>query len=249
MSYFDFLNYAFAPLFRIPAVLAVLIVAITTSIIVTLVTKFATNQDQMKKIKDEMSMHQKKIKEFRDNPSKVMEINKKVMGLNLDYMRHSFKAIFITLIPSFLILGWMGSNFAYEGIKPGQEFAVRIVFENGVSGIVNLTVPEGLYFTGSNSTNIGSGIANWTLKGGEGEYLLEFAYNGEKYQHSVLIGNDGRYLAPIKKIKNGGVARIEIEYIPKSILNLFGWKMGWFLSYFIFSLIFTASFRKILKVY
>ena len=90
--------------------------------------------------------------------------------------------------------------------------------------------------------------AMWALKGLEGEHILEFVYNGEKQQKSVLITNNEKYIEPSKKT-NGVIKLIQIDYKPRKILNLFGWKLGWLGTYIIFSIIFTMALRKVMKIY
>ena len=89
MAYSDFLNIIFAPLFKLPVVLAVIILAFTISLIIIVITKYTTNQTLMKKLKDDLKDHQKQIKELKSNPAKAMEVQKKAMELNMQYMSHS----------------------------------------------------------------------------------------------------------------------------------------------------------------
>ena len=65
-----------------------------------------TNQELMKKLKEEMKDYQKQIKELRSNPARAME-SEKAMESNMKYMSHSFKPTLITIIPIFIIFGWM----------------------------------------------------------------------------------------------------------------------------------------------
>ena len=143
----------------------------------------------------------------------------------------------------------MGSNFAYEGIKPQQDFSVTAFFEKNTNGGAELIVPEEITIVGDKTKKIENDKATWALKGAEGEHLLEFAYNDEKQQKNILITNNDKYIEPIKKIADSKIKSIQINYTPKKILNLFGWKLGWLGTYILTSLLFTSLLRKVLKVY
>ncbi len=249
MAYYDFLNIIFSPLLKLPILWAVILMSFTISLIIIIITKYTTDQALMKKLKEDLKGHQKQIKELRGNPAQAMQVQKKAMELNMKYMSHSLKPTLITFIPIILIFGWMSATFAYESIKPLQEFSITVNFEKNTNGKVDLIVPEAITVIGDKIKNIENNKATWNLKGIEGEYLLEVDFNGQKHQKSVLVTNSDKYIEPIKKIKDSQVKSIQINYRPRKILNLFGWKLGWLGTYIIFSIIFTMGLRKLLKVY
>lgn len=248
MAYYDFLNIVFAPLLKLPILWVIITLAFLISLIVIVITKFTTDQALMKKLKDETKEHQKQIKELKNEPAKAMEVQKKAMEVNMKYMMHSLKPTIITFIPIILIFGWMSSTFAYESIKPQQEFTITAFFEKNTDGTSDIIVPDEITVIGDKTKKIENDKAEWTLKGMEGEHLLELAYKNEKQQKSVLITNSGKYIEPIKKT-NGMIKSIQIGYIQKKVLNIFGWKLGWLGTYIIFSITFTMILRKLLKVY
>jgi len=248
MAYFDFLNIIFAPLLKLPVALAVIILAFIVSSIVIIITKYTTDQSLMKKLKDDMKEHQKRVKELKHEPAKAMEAQKKAMEVNMQYLTHSLKPTLITLIPIIFIFAWANSHFAYESIKPGQEFSVTAFFEKNINGNTELIAQDGLGIIGAKSQKIENSQAAWKLKGEEGEHVLEFVYDGEKRQHNVLISSGSKYLAPAKKF-DGAIKLIQIGYKSKKILNLFGLKLSWIWTYIILSIIFTTVLRKLLKVY
>ena len=248
MAYYDFLNIVFDPLLKLPLVWAVIILSFIVSLIIMVITKYTTNQALMKSLKDETKNYQKQIKELKNEPAKAMELQKKAMEANMKYMTHSLKPTLITFIPIILIFGWMSSTFAYESIKPQQEFSVTAVFDKNANGSAEILVPDGMTVIGGKSQKIENSQATWTLKGEEGEYLLEFVYGNEKQQHSVLITNENKYLNPAKKT-NGTIISIKSN-LKKNVVLPIGYKdwLGWLGTYIISSLAFTMTLRKIMKV-
>ena len=249
MAYYDFLNIIFAPLLKLPPLLTVVILSFIVSILIIVITKYMTDQTLMKKLKEDIKTHQKQIKELKSEPAKAMGLQKKAMELNMQYMKHSFKPTIITFIPIILIFGWMSSTFAYESIKPQQDFSVTVFFERNTNGNVEIIVPEEITIVEDKTKKIENGKATWILKGNEGEYILEFVYNDEKQQHRVLITNNNKYLNPTKKT-NGIIKQIQTNH-KKLIILPIGYKdwLGWLGTYIWTSIIFTMVLRKVMKVY
>src|SRR3989344_3693090 len=199
MAFSSFFNFIFAPLLKLPILAAIIVISFLISLLIIVITKYATDQALMKRLKEEIKEYQKQAKELKSEPAKAMEVQKKAMEVNTKYMMHSFKPTLITFIPIILIFGWMSSTFAYESIKPGQEFSITSFFGNGVEGDVQISASEGISIVGNKTQKIENSQAAWKLKGNEGEHILEFIYGDERQQTSVLISNDHKYINPMKK--------------------------------------------------
>ena len=262
MAYYDFLNIVFGPLLKLPLWFAIIIMSIIISVIVIVITKYTTNQALMKELKDQLKEHQKQIKEHKNNPSKAMEIQKKAMEVNMRYMSHSLRPTLITFIPIILIFGWMNSVFAFQSIHQQQEFNVTANFQNNIEGQAEIIVPEEISVVGNKTAKIQTEItgtifknigkkATWALKGKkEGEYILEFVYDNDRQQKPVLITNSRQYIDSVKKIKEGPITSIQINYGKLIVIPLGFWNLlGWLGTYIISSIIFTMGLRKMLKVY
>ena len=249
MAYYDFLNIVLSPLFRLPVLAAVLLMSLLISIIIILITKYTTDQALMKKLKEDMKEYQKQIKGYKNDTTKAMEVQKKLMESNMKYMMHSLRPTLITFIPIILIFGWMSANFAYQSIQPQQEFQVTAIFDKNIQGNAQIILPPEIKIVGDSLKKIDNGKAAWILKGSEGEHLIEINHDGEKQQTSVMISTGRKYINQVKKTQ-GSIKSIEISY-PKLIVLPVGYRnwFGWLGTYILSSIIFTMILRKILKVY
>lgn len=245
----NLLNPIFNPLLNLPTLWALVILSFLISVTITLITKFTTDQNLMKRLKEEMKELQSEMKELKKDPEKAMQIQKQVMQTNMNYMKQSFRSMIYTFIPIIVIFGWMNAHLAYDPILPGQEFTTSVTFEKGAGGFIELSVPDGIEIDGSSKKEVKDSVVKWVLNGKEGEYLLEYTYNGIKYSKEVLITKENKYKEPLKSIKGEAIRAIEIGNAPKKLLNIFGWKVGWLGSYIFFSIIFSMITRKIIKVY
>ncbi len=111
----SFFNMIFGKLIELSHLWALVIIATILTFLVTIVYKYATDQTLMKGLKDETKSLQKQMKEHKDNPSKMMEIQKQAMEKNMKYMMHSFKPMIITFIPIIIIFGWLKNT--YTGVE------------------------------------------------------------------------------------------------------------------------------------
>jgi len=177
-----------------------------------------------------------------------MEIQKKAMEKNMQYMMGSLKPTLITLLPIFLIFGWLNANMGYYPLASNEEFQVTISLIDDATGNVTLTSAPELDINKAKQ-KIENGKATWTLKGNEGEYVLEFDYDEKLYQKEILITDERRYKPPVENVKNSFIKKIEISNEPIIYLPLPFWKIGWFGTYIIFSLAFSTGLRKLLKIH
>src|SRR5574342_185649 len=175
-----FFDSAFGFLLNWPPLLAIALVSFVISLLITLIYKWTTNQQEMKRLKDELKEHQTKMKTHKDDPEKMMAIQKQAMAVNMQYMAKSMKSTFITFIPILLIFGWMSANFAFEPLMPNQEFTLAATLQKEIAGNVSVTVPEGLEVVGDSTKQIENGMATFTLKGSEGDYFVTLASNGQE---------------------------------------------------------------------
>src|SRR3989338_3994910 len=187
MVFDTLLNPVFSPLLKLPSLFAIILLSFLISLIVTLIYKFATDQNLMKQLKEEMKELQKEMKELRKEPEKAMQVQKQVMQTNMKYMGHSMRSMIYTFVPIIIIFGWMNAHLAYEPILPGQEFTTTVVFEDNAQGAIELSVPKGITIHGDAKKEVKDSIVKWVLSGDKGEYLLEYHFNGKKYTKDVLI--------------------------------------------------------------
>jgi len=229
-----------------------------------------TDQVLMRSLKEEIKNSQKKMKEYKNDPEKMMEMQKKAMETNMKYMGHSMKPTLVSFIPIILIFSWMYAHLAYEPIMPGQEFNVTAAFSEGVSGNATIKVPEGFSVVNGETQEIkentikslfGStkeGKAEWVLNSPgainnpEGDnYILEFEAEGDVEGKDILVTYEQKYEEPTKMFRDSKFKTINLIHRPVKPLgeiSIFGWKPGWLGVYIISSLIFSMSMRKILKL-
>ncbi len=95
---------------------SIIALALAVSFFITLVNYFVLDKDKIRDIKSKQKAIQEEMKKHKDNPDKIMALNKELMGHAGEMMKHSLKPMLITLIPALFILSFMRSEFATTGI-------------------------------------------------------------------------------------------------------------------------------------
>lgn len=109
------LNPTFGVLFNFNIYLGMFIVVLLINLITVLLQKYATDQVELKKLKEEQKLLQEEIKLVKNNPEKLMELNKK----QLEFLPRTFdltmKPLLYTFIPFVLFLRWFNDYFTAAG--------------------------------------------------------------------------------------------------------------------------------------
>lgn len=237
-------------LINMPYFWSILIVSLVVTVLTTLIYKFATNQAELKRIKEDMKRYQEEAKKHsKTNPKKAMELQKKMFSLSGDQMKHSFSSMIYTFLPVILIFGWMSASLAYQPILPGQEFDITIYSENA-----QLTsVPE-LKILDNKTVQLDNQLVTvFTLQGADaGKYTIQLEKAGVKNAFEVLITSEQRYYGPVFNFKNSILNKAVVsnaEVKPLGNFSIFGWLPGWLGTYMILTIILSSLVRKLLKVY
>lgn len=236
-------------LVSMPALYAVIIISFFVSLLINIAYKFMTNQKRLKEIREETKSHQERMKELKDNPKKMMEVQKDAMKLQMEMFTQTMKPTLITMLPLIFIFAWMNAHFAYAPLMPGQEFTTTMHFKEDATGSAELIVPSGVELTGNSVVDISENQASWTLKGQEGDYLLQYKFDEYTFDKEILITQDSEYRAPLDKIDEDSVEQISISQEKNILLDVFGFKIGWLGTYIIFSLVFSIVLRRLMGLY
>lgn len=235
--------------------MAIVVISLFISVLIVLIYKLVTNQDEMKRLKEEQKEYQQKLKSLRNNPEEMMKVQKEAMKKNMAYMKHSFKPTLITFIPILLIFGWMNAHLAYEPIVPGGSYSLTAFFAEGVVGEAELIVDdnEKIEITSEVRQEVNSQVT-WNFKAkGEGEHYLTVKKGNDEQAKKILVTNELAYEEPISVYQHSDIKKIQIGYNKLrpagTQFSMFGWQPGWLGWYILFSLVFSLGLRKILKVY
>ncbi len=92
-----------------------LIVFFVIALITTIVQKYATDQETLRELRKEQKELQKDMNNYKDNPKKMMEIQKSIWPTTMKIMQVSMKGSLFTIIPFLLFFRWFMDFFAVLG--------------------------------------------------------------------------------------------------------------------------------------
>lgn len=107
---------------------SIIIISLTITFISTLISKYTTDQEMMKSIKERQKDIQKEIKEKKYSPTdkRYIELQNEILELTGKMFKSSFKPLMVTMIPFLLLFYWlrniyvpiMGNSWLWYYILP-----------------------------------------------------------------------------------------------------------------------------------
>ena len=96
--------------------ISIIVLSFVVTLFITIVNYFMTDRKRMKEIKEKQKRLRAELKQFKDNPQKMMEINKQMMEDMPEQLKHSFKPMLVTIIPLIILFKWLRASFAITAI-------------------------------------------------------------------------------------------------------------------------------------
>jgi|TARA_Y100000296_G_C4947110_1_gene144391 uncharacterized membrane protein (DUF106 family) len=86
---------------------SIIVFAGIMSLFITIVNYFVLDKDKVKASKKKQKELRLLMKDLKDSPVKMMELQKEQMSLAMTNMKHSFKPMLITMIPILVFFWWI----------------------------------------------------------------------------------------------------------------------------------------------
>lgn len=111
----SFFNFVFGWAITIDPAFGLILISLIFTFLVTLAYKYFTDQTLMKQLKEDLKKLRKEMKDFKDNPEKMIDIQKKSFEKSMQQMKMQFKPMLITLIPLLLLFSWLRVTYQDTG--------------------------------------------------------------------------------------------------------------------------------------
>ena len=92
--------------------IGMLVITLIITLMTTLIQKYGTDQETMRSLKAEQKKLSEDMKQYKNQPDKIMELNKKQFEFMGEMMKHSMRPIIYTGIPLVLLFRWFVDYFA-----------------------------------------------------------------------------------------------------------------------------------------
>lgn len=82
------------------------------TLLTTLLQKYCTDQQSIKRLKEEQKALQTQMRAIRDQPEKMLELNTKTMEISMQLIPLALRPVMYTTVPFLLLLRWFTDYFA-----------------------------------------------------------------------------------------------------------------------------------------
>ncbi len=96
---------------------SLIVISFLITLIMTLVTKFLTDQRRLKELKEVQKSCQLQLRDTKGDLKKQTEIQSEMMKCSLEMMKYSLKPTLITFIPLLILLAWIRGIYALTEIS------------------------------------------------------------------------------------------------------------------------------------
>ncbi len=93
-----------------------MLISFLVTLFITIISHYFTDKKLMREIKDKQKRLREEMKQHKDNPQKMMEINKQMMEDFPTQMKQSMKVSLITIIPLLFLFNWLKVAFGQTAI-------------------------------------------------------------------------------------------------------------------------------------
>ena len=101
--------------------ISIILVSILASLFISAVQYFVMDKDKMRDLKAKQKALNAEMKLHKENPQKMMELQKELLGHSMESMKHSFKPMLITTIPLLLLFAFINPIYT-DSIIAGSWF-------------------------------------------------------------------------------------------------------------------------------
>lgn len=111
------LDKIFGSIINYDPVLGLAVVTFIASLIVVVAYKYFSDQEALKRLREESKQLQADVKNFKDDPTKMSEYNKKVMANFIESMKQNWKPMLYTFIPLIILFNWLRATYTGKDLN------------------------------------------------------------------------------------------------------------------------------------
>ena len=212
-------------LLRFPAGVALATVALGTSAILTFVRPFTTNQDLLKRCKQDKKRLGTLIREAKRRKDKeaVARHRASIAAMAGKTIKAEVKPLLVAILPIAALAIWCFARLGYLPPQPGEPIAVQAYFPaSAIGGITHIAPLSGIVPQNGWAQRIiedpekgpdgtVNGMASWTVLGEKTKdpYVLKIRSAGRTVEKELLV--DGRRYSPVMEFYDAPIEVVQID--------------------------------------
>ncbi len=91
--------------------ISIVVIAALVSLFISAINYFVLDKNKLRESRKRQKELQVQMKQYKNDPSKQMELSKEMVNHSMEQFRHSMKPMIITLIPVLVVFWWIKGVF------------------------------------------------------------------------------------------------------------------------------------------
>ncbi len=263
-------DYPLGWLLDLPRDLAIFIVAVGTSFILTIVRKWTTDQNRLRRCREDsarLKQLKREAKRAKDKAA-LKRIQTTIGMIGMIKMKAEGLPLLVSIVPIAVLAIWALARLDYYPPKPGEPLPVRAYYpKSSVSKLTVLVPPKGAKIEGEAaqfvriSADEMNGEADWTVVPSEATRSLSLLirHQGQTVEHPVAVGTR-IYDPPVVFHSGAPIDVTEVQLEQAKFLKGFMGFPGvpgidiimfppWLVAYLIIVIPFVPLLRRALRIY
>ena len=276
----NLVNGALRPLFdalllpfrALPPIVGLLVVSLVAAIGMLFVYKRTSNQARLEAVKRQIHACLFEIRLFNSDLPAILRAQWEILRHNLNYLRLSAVPMLWMIVPFVLIIAQLQFHYGYRGLRPGQDFLVKVQLKDGWETAAALApsqvstrpsamlqAPDGLTVETPPVWIPSQRELAWRVRADKwGDYALALRVGEQRYSKTVQVSPEVRRRSPVRYEpgfvnqllypaedplpKGSPITAITLGY-PESDVSVFGWGVNWLVLFFVLSAAFAFALR------
>nr|MEE4269691.1 hypothetical protein [Candidatus Krumholzibacteria bacterium] len=250
------------------AALAVAVLSAVTGVIMLLLFKWSTNQDQLVAARQVLTGRIYEMGLYQDHLSVLGKIQRDLAVANLKYLRWSLPALLVVALPMVLILAQMDAHYGHRPLVPGETALVTVQLETDQvhqKDGLRLEADPGVLVETRPLRDLQGNLVRWRVRAEEpGTHNLTVALaDGTRLAKTLVVGDGTPRLAKVRQKESLGrlllnpaeeplpqdspVASVQVS-LPRRELDYGLFRTSWLIALIIFSLVAGLALKDVFKV-
>ncbi len=259
-KFFDLL---LGPLAAWPA-LAMILVAVLTSVWALLLFKAVTPQAKLTRVRDRLFGHIYEMGLYQDHLRIVGRIQWDLARANLRYLSLTLPALVVLMVPMVLTLAQLDGRFAHRPLQVEEETVFSVTLPAADLAQVALRAPAGLAVVAGPVRDIKTGAVAWRIRAGQpGDHELVVSDGDrEVVRRTVPVGDrliavgetsGGNWLHTLlypgaPPLPGDSPVTAMTLRLPVRTTSYLGLSMDWLVAFMVFSLLAGLAIKDVLRV-
>jgi hypothetical protein len=242
---------ALAPLLRLPPILGLLVISVTTALMVVVVMRQVSDQPRLRATRRRLQAALFEIRLHADDPVAVLRSFRDVLIQNAIYLRLNLVSLLWLIVPLSLMVAQLQAFYGYSGLRRGEPALVTLESRSGAA--VTLEAPPGIQIDTDGVRLSGSSTTVWRIVPVEaGAFIMTMSSGESSVTKTVVVGDRPARRSPLRTQHGlerqllypsespippeSGITGIAVDY-PEGRVELFGFQLHWLIVFGLFSLL------------